>query len=308
MFCAKLTNKLNQMKNKQALIFSLVLLFMSLSQILKAQIEFGVFTDCQYCDCETKGTRFYSNSIEKLQNCINQFNSNKNIQFVVGLGDLIDRNITSFDSINAILVQSKTKVYQVIGNHDLAVENEYLDKVPDKLNLDKTWYSFEINDWRFIFLNGNDITIQSNNMEIVEKAITLTTVLKQEGKPNYHEWNGGIGKEQLQWMESQLLEAQKSHQKAILFCHYPLLPYDAHSLWNSDEVLDILRKYDNVKCWMNGHNHAGNYVYSEGIHFLNLKGMVETEKSNAFASIKLNDDTIEVHGFGNEPQRVLQIQ
>ena len=297
-----------QMKIKHTITFNLVLLFMSFSQISKSQIEFGVFADCQYCDCETNGTRFYRNSPEKLRDCIIEFNKNDNIKFVVGLGDLIDRNISSFDSVNSILSLSKTDVFQVIGNHDLEVEKEYLEEVPGKLNLKKTWYSFEMNGWRFIFLNGNDITFQSNNNETVEKAKTITAELKHKNKPNYYEWNGGIGEEQLRWMENELKKGQKKRQKIILFCHYPLLPYEAHSLWNSDEVLHILEKYDNVKCWMNGHNHSGNYFFSKGIHFLNLKGMVETEKTNAFAIVKVSDNYIEILGFGNEPKRMLQLQ
>lgn len=296
------------MKRKQAITFNLVLLFICLSQISIAQIEFGIFADCQYCDCETKGTRFYRSSLEKLQKCIQEFNANDNIEFVVGLGDLIDRDFSSFDRVSSILALSKTNVYHVIGNHDLQVEKESIDKVPGKLNLKKTWYSFGMDGWRFIFLNGNDITFHSNNNETVEKAKKLTAELKHNNKPNYYEWNGGIGKEQIRWMENELQEAHNKQQKVILFCHYPLLPYESHSLWNSNEVLKILEKYDNVRCWMNGHNHAGNYVYHEGIHFLNLKGMVETEKNNAFATVKLTDETIEVKGFGNEKQHVLSLK
>ena len=296
------------MKTQSAIKVAFVFLFMSFSLLSKSQIEFGVFADCQYCDCETKGTRYYSNSLDKLQECIDQFNQNKNIKFIVGLGDLIDRNISSFDSINPILEKAKANVYHVMGNHDLEVQSEYFEQVPEKLHLDKTWYAFVKKGWRFIFLNGNDITFHSNNSEIVDQAKKLTSKLKEENKPNYFEWNGGIGKEQLKWMEEQLNDARKKQQKVILFCHYPLVPFDAHSLWNAEEVLAILSKYDNVKCWMNGHNHAGNYVYHQGIHFLNLKGMVETEKTNAFATIKLTNEKIEVHGFGAEKQHDLSLK
>lgn len=284
----------------------LVVLLISFSKITKSQIKFGVFADCQYCDCETKGTRFYRNSLGKLNDCIRQFNSS-NVKFIVGLGDLIDRDISSYDSINPILAQSKTEIFQVIGNHDLEVNNADLEEVPQKLKLDKTWYSFVKKDWRFVFLNGSDVTFQSNDPNIVEKAKTLTTTLNNEGKPNYHEWNGGIGKEQLQWMENELQEAQNRQQKVILFCHYPLLPCDAHSLWNTEEVVELLKKYDCVKCWMNGHNHEGNYSFAEGIHFLNLKGMVETADINTFSIITLRKNKIEVTGFGNEQQRVLHL-
>ncbi|QGY46713.1 phosphoesterase [Maribellus comscasis] len=295
------------MKIKSTIQISIIFLIMSYSQPVKSQTEFGVFADCQYCDCETRNTRFYKNSPDKLNECITFFNQNENIEFVVGLGDLIDRNLSSYETLIPILNQSKNEIFHVIGNHDLEVNNEFLEKVPEKLNLSKTWYSFVKNSWRFIFLNGNDITFHSNNPEIVNQAKKIVSKMKNQNKPNSFDWNGGIGDEQLVWMESQLEEAQTKNQKVILFCHYPLLPLEAHTLWNSEEVLAILQKYKCVKCWMNGHNHAGNYMLWEGIHFLNLTGMVETENTNSFAIVKIENNNIIINGFGNEPDRTLQI-
>ncbi len=98
-----------------------------------AQVKIGVFADCQYCDCETGGNRFYRNSLSKLNNCLGEFNKDQ-LDFVVGLGDLIDRDFESFRAVNAILGKSNSPVYQVTGNHDLSVENDFLDKVPSALN------------------------------------------------------------------------------------------------------------------------------------------------------------------------------
>ncbi len=281
---------------------------MCFSQATKSQITFGVFADCQYCDCDTWQTRFYRNSPLKLRECLHYFNDNKNIQFVVGLGDLIDRNFSSFDTIIPILNESKPPIYNITGNHDLEIESEFLEKVPEKFHLKKTWYSFEKDGWLFIFLDGNEITFNSNNPEIVEQAKLITSNLKSENKPNFHEWNGGIAKDQLAWMENQLKNAQEKNQNVILFCHYPLLPLDEHTLWNSEEVLNILQKYTCVKCWMNGHNHAGNYSFWKGIHFLNFKGMVETESTNTFSVVSIDNNKIEIKGWGNESNRTLLLE
>jgi predicted phosphodiesterase len=273
-----------------------------------SQVQFGVFADCQYCDCETSGNRFYRNSKTKLDECIRQFNQNKNISFVVGLGDLIDRDFASFDTINTVLAMSEKEVFQVIGNHDLAVQKEFLEKVPEKLNLTQTWYSFAKKEWLFVFLDGNEITFNSNNPAIVRQAEEITQQLKKENKPNYHEWNGGIGTSQLIWLEKQLQQAETKKMKVILFCHYPLLPLEAHTLWNSEEVLTLLQKYSCVKLWLNGHNHAGNYAFQHGIHFVNLKGMVETENHNTFAEVDLTDKKITITAFGLEENRILKIE
>jgi predicted phosphodiesterase len=273
-----------------------------------AQVKIGVFADCQYCNCETAGTRFYRNSLKKLDECINRFNRDKTIDFVVGLGDIIDRDFASFDSVNAILSKSKNEVFQVIGNHDLEVEKSFLEQVPSKMNLEKTWYSFSKKGWHFIFLNGNDITFHSNDSEIVNRAKEMTDKLRNEGKPNLHEWNGGIGPKQLEWIEKELQQAEVKKLKVAVFCHYPLLPFESHALWNSEEVLAILANYNAVKLYMNGHNHRGNYAFQNGIHFVNLKGMVETETENAFSIISFSDKQIEIKGFGREESRNLLLE
>ena len=57
----------------------------------KPRIEFGLVPDAQYCDCDTSGTRYYRNSLEKLQEATQTFNE-ENVDFTVQTGDLIDRN------------------------------------------------------------------------------------------------------------------------------------------------------------------------------------------------------------------------
>ncbi len=296
------------MKFRFVVAFGLILIFMNNHLPSFSQIKIGVFADCQYCDCEIAGSRFYRNSLPKLEDCINVFNQNEEIEFVVGLGDLIDRDFASFDKVNRILSKSGKPVFQVIGNHDLAVEKELLEQVPAKINLTETWYSFTKKDWHFIFLNGNDITFHSNNSEIVNQAAEITEKLKKEGKPNPHDWNGGVGLKQLQWLEKELQQAENNKLKVAVFCHYPLLPFEAHTLWNSEEVLAILYKYSGVKLYLNGHNHAGNYAFQHGIHFVNLKGMVETENENAFSVISFSDKRIEIEGFGREESRSLKLE
>ena len=56
---------------------------------------------------------------------------------------------------------------------------------------------------------------------------------------------------------------------------------------------------------MNGHNHEGNYGTKTGIHFLTLKGMVDTVRTS-YAVIGIKDDCIEVTGFGREESRTMK--
>ena len=271
-------------------------------------VTLGVFADCQYCDCETTGTRYYRNSVKKLETCISQFNNNKEIDFIVNLGDLIDRDFDSFSYIKPVLDKAERAVINVPGNHDLEVDPGLRSKVPDQLGLNKMYNSKILREWMFIFTDGNDISYNSDNPEKVKQAAKMTTKLKEDGKPNHYDWNGGIGEEQLDWFEEQLKFASKQKLKVVVFCHYPLLPYGAHSLWNQDEVVSLIEKYSCVKMWMNGHNHSGNYLYNKGIHYVTMQGMVETENKNAYAEVVFTGNMIKIMGYGREESRNLELK
>ena len=57
---------------------------------------------------------------------------------------------------------------------------------------------------------------------------------------------------------------------------------------------------------MNGHNHGGNYAQLGKIHFLTLKGMVDTT-TTAYAVIEVHDDRLELKGFGRQKDRTLRL-
>lgn len=299
------------MKTNQLLKIMLVYCFIYLASATQnnsnAQVKIGVFADCQYCDCETKGIRFYRNSLQKLNNCISDFNEQE-LDFTVGLGDLIDKDLASYDKVNNILKDSKAKVYHVIGNHDLSVSSNKLDKVPQALNLKNTYYSITKQNWQFIFLNGNEISVHSTNAETVSTAQKILAELTVQKQPNANDWNGGLGQRQIDWLEKQLQTAEKKHRNVVIFCHYPLLPLEAHALWDSKKVLPILQKYNCVKSWINGHNHAGNYVAQDGIHFITMHGMVDTELENAYSVISFNKESIHITGKEREVSRTLSVR
>ena len=64
-------------------------------------------------------------------------------------------------------------------------------------------------------------------------------------------------------------------------------------------------KYQNIIAWFNGHNHEGNYAYQNKIHFVTMKGMVESEKQNSFARVDVYSDKIVISGSGREISRTL---
>jgi hypothetical protein len=120
-------------------------------------------------------------------------------------------------------------------------------------------------------------------------------------------WNGGIGKNQVRWLEGQLEEALKFGQNVIVLCHFPLFGKEDHLLFNGKEIFELISRYPCVKAYSNGHYHSGAYEQRGGIHFVNFRGMVDTGQ-NAFAVVTLKSDSIIIIGYGREPDRKLSIR
>ncbi|SDI76012.1 hypothetical protein SAMN04488693_12220 [Arthrobacter subterraneus] len=58
----------------------------------------------------------------------------------------------------------------------------------------------------------------------------------------------------------------------VLNSHHPVFPLDQHNAYNDAELVDLVSSYDNVVAWLNGHNHAGNYGFTGGTHFIRASG------------------------------------
>jgi manganese-dependent ADP-ribose/CDP-alcohol diphosphatase len=271
----------------------------------KPLFSFGIIADVQYADSDPAGTRYYRASLSKLREAVNTFRKDS-VDFVITLGDMIDKDIRSFDPLFDILDSSGLRFYHVTGNHDYSVEKKYKMELPSEYSSRPGYYSVISKDFRLIFLNGNEIsTYSSNNKTIIRKANALLDSLKKRGDQNAMEWNGGISDKQLLWFDNQMNEAKIKNEKVLIFCHFPILPENVHNLINYREVLLVLKKYQNTVAWFNGHNHSGNYGSYDKIHFVTMKGMVESENQNSFARIDVYRNKILIIGSGREESRIL---
>lgn len=268
---------------------------------------FGVITDVQYCDCEPAGTRYYRSSLSKLREAIGSFVAD-NLAFIVDLGDLIEKDFESYKPVMNILDSSGLKVWHVTGNHDYSVDQKYKKRIPQLEGHKEGYYSFSHSEIRFIALNGNDIsTYGPGNKKVVEEAQKLILKIRSEGEPNAIDWNGGLGEKQMIWFKNQLDEASVKNEKVIILCHFPVWPENQHNLLNYREVLTLLEKYNNIVAWFSGHNHAGNYGNFNLIHFVTLRGMVETEANTSFAGIEVYRNKIWIKGSGREKSQILAL-
>ena len=77
-------NYLNQKPLKKTIHFLLILVAMIYTKPSESQIRIGVFADVQYADSPASGTRYYKNSLFKLNECIEILNRVKGLSFVAG--------------------------------------------------------------------------------------------------------------------------------------------------------------------------------------------------------------------------------
>ncbi len=84
-----------------------------------------------------------------------------------------------------------------------------------------------------------------------------------------------------------------------------MIPENIHNLLNYNDILTVLKRYNNIISWFNGHNHSGNYGNVNQIHFVTFKGMVETENTNSFSEVEVYKNKIWIKGFGREKNQIL---
>lgn len=262
-------------------------------------IRFGVIADVQYCDCDTRGSRFYRNSLQKLEACVADLNR-ENVAFTVSLGDLCDRETDiHLPKVLNTLRALKHPVYHTPGNHDYGgvTDNEVLYRT---LSMPSSYYSFSEKDWRFIFLNTNEVASYSNVAGTPREAELQEMVkrIKDSGRTNDEPYNGGISRKQMEWLKKELEEAGQNRESVLLFSHHPLYAAPGLTALNDQEILELITCYPCVKGAISGHHHPGAYGEYKGIPFITTEGMIETENENAYGIVDIYKNKIRFTGKG----------
>lgn len=300
------------MRNLKLLLF-LALSFISLSFVASIQqqpenIRFGLIADIQYCDCETRGKRFYRNSLEKLETCVSDLNAEE-VQFTVNLGDLVDKDTKeNLSAVLSRLGKLNNPVYNTTGNHDYdgIADNNTLYS---QLGMPASYYSFVRKDWRFIMLNTNEVAsythIQGTPLE--EELNNMIETIRQTNRKNGASYNGGISQKQMEWLKHELETAEKRKEKVIIFSHHPLYAASGLTALNDLEILETLSAFSCVKAGISGHHHPGDFGIYKGIPFITTEGMIETEKENAYGIVEITPDHIILTGRGRTKSYSLPI-
>lgn len=273
----------------------------------KPLFTFGLMTDVQYADRENSGSRYYRSSPAKLKEAVSVFNREK-VAFVLHLGDLINNNLSSFDTLYPITRKLEMPLYLLPGNHEFAVGEGEKDRVLPNMGLKRGYQAFSRQGWRFILTDGTETGVirhEKGSRAFQQNSLWLE-MLKADGASNAFEWNGGIDSKQLSWIRKNLEKAQKKGEHIILCCHFPLMPEKASELLlNAPELKSLIEGFPAVFAWLNGHVHVSQFTKENGVNYVSFRGMVEKEE-NAFAIVSVFQDHLDIKGFGKEVSRVLK--
>lgn len=269
----------------------------------RPQFSIGAIADCQYAAEPDAPPRLYHTVPGKLAAAVADFNRQR-LAFVVQLGDFIDRDWQSFDALLPIAAQLRHPWHFVLGNHDFAVSDARKPDVPAKLAMPARYYSFIQHGWMFVVTDGNGLS--SYAWPQGSAALAHSMAVHASLYPDKPLWDGGIDEAQMDWLDRTLGEADRRKLNVMMLSHFPVWPENPHNLWNAPAVMALLDRHHSVKIWLDGHNHEGNYGMRGGIHYLNLKAMLDSPET-AYARLDFYRDHVVVQGFGRQNSMTLPI-
>jgi alkaline phosphatase len=278
------------MKNLR-LAFLLVCVLIFRDTISAQTLSFGMFTDVHYAAIPDNGTRKYSQSLDKVNQCIDSMNHQK-VSFLIELGDFKDMPVSA-DSTAALgylkIIETafssfKGDRYHVLGNHDedcISKEQFYSIARNSHIKNQNTWYAFKKGGYQFVVLDA-----------------CFDSIGRPYDKGNFKWYDTNIPTVELKWLEQEL---KQSKLPVVIFVHQPLNGTTKVSVSNGKLVRSIMEKSKKVKCVFKGHEHKGGYEQINGIHYYTLKGLIEGDfpASNSFAIVTLSKGKIHIKGFGN---------
>lgn len=300
----------------------------AIAQEKQPLFSFGVISDVQYADIPDGRSfigvpRYYRHSILVLQRAVQNWNCYQKLKFTINFGDIVDGfcpKDQSLDSVNKVIDEFDKfngPVYHMIGNHCLY--NLPRSKLLPLLKIpsvdDHAYYDFSPTpEYRFVVLDGYDISAigwpqdHPNTLEALN-FLREKNPNSQKNSPSglvglerrFLMFNGGVGKEQLEWLDGVLQEASKLNQKVVICCHIPLDPGASSIealLWNYNEVMDVIHRYDCVKVCIAGHDHKGGHsIDSHGVHHRVLEAALECPPgTDAFGYVNVYDDRLSLIG------------
>ncbi len=257
------------------------------------ELCFGVMTDIHHADKEHAGTRYYRESIRKVNEGIDQFN-NAGCRFLITLGDVVDAaekvetEIGYLKTIDAELARFKGDRHFAIGNHCVytLTKEQFIENCAARA----PYYSFDAGGFHFLVL---DACFRADGVAY--------------GARNYEWTDTDIPDIEKEWIKADL---DRTDKPSICFVHQHLdLPVGNHyAIKTSPEVRAILEKSGKVLAVLQGHSHKNDLKEINGIHYCTFAAVIEGsgEENNAYGIVELYPNgNINVKGFKKQESHKL---
>jgi manganese-dependent ADP-ribose/CDP-alcohol diphosphatase len=291
--------------------------------------SFGVITDIQYADIDDGRSflgvpRYYRHALVGLRRAVEAWNKKGNLAFAIHFGDIVDgycpreQSRAAFKTVISEMANFHTgQVYHIIGNHCLynLPRQDLNELLTIPTSGQESYYSFSPHPgFLFVILDGSDVSAlgwlaDHPHTTAARELLNARNPNEEKNSPEglegverrFVKFNGGVGDEQLAWLERTLQAATDAKQKVVICCHLPLDPgaaAPATLLWNFDLVMGIVHKFHCVVACLGGHAHEGGHaVDSHGVHHHVLEAVLECPPgTDAYGYIDVYRDHLSLHG------------
>lgn len=236
-----------------------VLFALSCPEAFARTLKFAVASDLHYSANKfSDSERDLSKTSKILNGFVDRMNEN-NYDFVIFLGDNIDKSNT--DNLNGFLKavkNIKAPYYLVMGNHDVhkisgLEKKAYLETVSQMSK-----YQRNARESYYFYPTSDVIVIVLDNVS--------------SGMPSSH---GIFTQKTVKWLD-EVLEKNKN-KKALIFQHVPFVePYKnvSHEILEKADYRAVLSRHDNILAVFAGHYHKeGTTKDDKGITHVNVPAM-----------------------------------
>jgi outer membrane protein assembly factor BamB/Icc-related predicted phosphoesterase len=247
------------MKIIKLLLIGSVLAFQAIAQTAGKidavkPFKFALFTDIH------TGT---ATSEEDLMRCIEDVNSQDDIDFVIVNGDLTENGLNlEIETAKQRLDKLNKKYYAIAGNHETK------------------WT--ESGHTRFAQVFGdNKVTFEHNGIRFA--GFSSGPVLRMG--------DAHVSPREIKWLENTLQSMENKKQPVIIFTHVPLIE-PADQIDNGHEIADILRQY-NTRVILNGHYHHNRALDADRIPAVIFRSTLRgSQPVGGYSIISVNVDSI----------------
>lgn len=271
---------------KKLLLFLLFFLF-TVCPAFSKTIECAVISDTHLRPSKSADT--FTQSEKNLIFAIDSVNRNKNIDFVVFLGDNIDKsNMDSLVSFMNIVKNLKVPYYLVFGNHDSYAAggvskedySEYVHSINRRQHKEDTSFYFRAGSGAYgLILDGSSYVVPGKHGRYVPELVS----------------------------EVDKFLKFKKHSMVFLFQHFPLIsPTDnvSHDTLDLENFNNMLLKHNNVVFIASGHFHHEKITLDErGVYHISASALGARSASSGsgkYQVIKIDYDK----GFLSSPKNI----